>query len=214
MFIIIAGGGKVGFSLAKGLIAEGNEIALIEKDKNRYQILTEEFGESVIYGDASDAFVLKQAGANRCELLVAASGNDNDNLIICQMAKIVYLVPRTLARVTDPKNEPLFKMLGIDQTVNTTSIISTLIGHKLGTSFLSELLSFKNAEIVQFDIPEGSPILGKPLKDLGLPKDTLLIASIRNEEVFVLKGESILKPGDTLIALTSKKEEDSLRKLI
>lgn len=214
MFVIIAGGGKVGFSLSKGLIAEGNEIALIEKDKNRYQILAEEFGESVIYGDASDAFILKQAGANRCELLVATSDTDQDNLIICQMAKIVYMVPRTLARITDPKNETLFKMLGIDQTVNTTSIISALIGHKLGTSFLSELLSFKNAEIVQIDIPEGSPILGKPLKDLGLSKDTLLIASIRNEEVNVLKGDSILQPGDTLIALTSKKEEDSLRKLI
>lgn len=214
MFIIIAGGGKVGYNLAKGLIADGHEVALIEKDKNRYQVLAEEFGESVIYGDASDAFVLKQAGTNRCELLVAASGNDNDNLIICQMAKIVYLAPKTIARVNDPKNESLFTKLGIDQTVNTTNMISALIGHKLGATFLCQLLSFKNAEIIQIEIPEGSPIIGKPVKDLGLPKGTLLIASIRNEEVNVLKGGSMLQAGDTLIALTTRTDEDTLRKLI
>lgn len=108
MFIVIAGGGKVGYNLAKGLLAEGHEVAIIEKDKQRFAELADEFGESVVYGDASDAFILKQAGTNRCELLVAASGRDEDNLVICQMAKLVYMVPRTLARVNDPKNEDLF----------------------------------------------------------------------------------------------------------
>ena len=214
MFIIIAGGGKVGYNLAKGLIAEGHEVALIEKDKARHQELADEFGESVVYGDASDAFVLKQAGTNRCELLVAASGNDEDNLIICQMAKIVYMVPKTLARVNDPKNETLFTMLGIDLTVNTTNMISALIGHKVGTSFLTELLSFRNAEIVQIEVPEGSPVLGKTVKELELPKDSLLIAAIRNEQVQVLKGESMLQAGDTVIALTSRAGEEALRKII
>jgi trk system potassium uptake protein TrkA len=214
MFIIIAGGGRVGYNLAKGLIAEGNEIAIIEKDKQRYQTLTEELGESIIYGDASDAFTLKQAGANRCELIVATAGNDEDNLIICQMAKIVYMVPRTLARVNDPKNEPLFTKLGIDQIVNTTNIISALIGHKVGTGFLSELLSFHNAEIVQIEVPKASPVIGKAVKDLDIPKDTLLIASVRNEQVTILKGESTFQANDTIIALTTKAGEEILRKLI
>jgi trk system potassium uptake protein TrkA len=214
MFIIIAGAGRVGYNLAKGLLAEGHEIALVEKDKTRYQILADEFGESVIYGDASDAFTLKQTGANRSDLLVATAGNDEDNLIICQMAKIVYMVPRTLARVNDPKNEPIFTKLGIDQIVNTTNIISALIGHKVGAGFLSELLSFQNAEIVQIEVPENSPVIGKPVKDLALPKDTLLIASIRNEQVSVLKGDSTIQAKDTLIALTNKAGEETLRTLI
>lgn len=214
MFIILTGAGRVGYNLAKGLIAEGHEVALVEKDKKRYETLTDEFGESVIYGDASDAFTLKQTGANRCDLLVATAGNDEDNLIICQMAKIVYMVPRTIARVNDPKNEILFTKLGVDQIVNTTNMISALIGHKLGISFLSELLSFQNAEIVQIEVLEGSPIIGKPVKELELPKDTLLIASIRNEQVAVLKGDSTIQAGDSLVVLTNKPGEEALRKLI
>jgi trk system potassium uptake protein TrkA len=214
MFIIIAGSGKVGYNLAKGLLAEGHEVALIEKDKSRYQELSDEFGEGVIYGDASDAFILKLAGTNRCDLLVAASGRDEDNLIICQMAKIVYLAPRTLARINDPKNEPLFAQLGIDQTVNTTNMISALIGHKVGTSYLTELLSFKDAEIVQIEVPEGSPVLGRMVKELELPRDSLLIAAIRNDQVQVMRGDSQLQAGDTVIALTTKAGEEALRQLI
>lgn len=214
MFIIIAGAGRVGYNLAKGLLAEGHEVALVEKDKSRYQILVDEFGESVIYGDASDTYTLKQAGANRCDLLVATAGNDEDNLVICQMTKIIYMTPKTIARVNDPKNEVLFTKLGIDQTVNTTNMISALIGHKVGTGFLAELLSFQNAEIVQIEVPEGSEIIGKPIKDLILPKDTLLIASIRNEQVLVLKGDSTILANDSLIALTNKAGEEALRKLI
>ncbi|MEO0108086.1 MAG: TrkA C-terminal domain-containing protein, partial [candidate division WOR-3 bacterium] len=156
----------------------------------------------------------KQAGANRCDLLVAASGRDEDNLIICQMAKLVYMTPKTLARVNDPKNEALFSRLGVDQTVNTTNMISALIGHKVGTSFLTELVSFRNAEIVQIEVPEGSPVLGQPVKDLKLPQDTLLIAAIREDQVQILRGNSRLVAGDTVIALTNKSGEEELRKLI
>jgi trk system potassium uptake protein len=214
MFIIITGIGKVGYNLAKGLMAEGHEVALIEKDKLRYQELFDEFGENVIYGDASEAYTLKQAGANRCDLLVAASGQDENNLIICQLTKIVYMTPKTLARVNDPKNEPLFTKLGVDQTVNTTNMISALIGHKVGTSYLTELVSFKDAEIVQIEVPEGSPVLGRKIKDLELPRNSLLIAAIRDDKVEVLHGDSELKSGDTVIAMTNKPGEDTLRKLI
>jgi trk system potassium uptake protein len=214
MYIIIAGSGKVGYNLAKGLLAEGHEVALIEKDKARFQELADEFGENVILGDASDSFILKQTGTNRCELLVAASGRDEDNLVICQMAKTVFMVPKTLARVNDPKNDILFTTLGIDQTVNTTNMISALIGHKVGTSFLTELISFKNAEIVQIEVPEGSPVLGRAIRELSLPSNSLLIAAIRNDSVEILKGESQLMAGDTVIALTNKPGESELRKLI
>jgi trk system potassium uptake protein TrkA len=214
MYIIVAGCGKVGYSLVKGLLAEGHEVAIVEEDHLRYRQLSEEFGESVIYGDASDAYVLKLAGTNRCDLLVATSGRDEDNLIICQLAKLLYMAPRTLARVNDPKNDTLFGSMGIDQTVNTTNMIGALIGHKVGTSFLTELVSFRNAEIVQIEVPEGSPVLGRPVKDLVLPKDSLLIAAIRNDQVILLNGDAQLQPGDTVIALTNKPGEEELRKLI
>jgi trk system potassium uptake protein TrkA len=214
MYIIIAGSGKVGYNLARGLLAEGHEVALIENDKNRYAELVDEFAEALILGDASDAFTLKQAGTNRCDLLVACSGRDEDNLIICQMAKLLFMAPKTIARVNDPKNEPLFSKLGIDGTVNTTNMISALIGHKVGTSFLTEIVSFRNAEIVQIEVPEGSPVLGKAIKDLIMPKDSLLIAAIRNDIVEVLHGSSTLNAGDTVIAMTTKTGEDALRNLI
>lgn len=105
-------------------------------------------------------------------------------------------------------------MLGVDQTVNTTNMISALIGHKVGTSFLTELLSFRNAEIVQIEVPEGSPVLGRMVKDLALPKDSLLIAAIRGDQVLVLKGESTLQAGDTVIAFTSKSGEEALRTVV
>ena len=214
MYIIIAGCGKVGYNLAKGLLAEGHEVAIIEKDRTRYQELSDEFGESVIFGDASDSFVLKLAGTNRCDLLVAASGRDEDNLIVCQVAKLLYMAPRTLARVNDPKNDALFGSMGVDQTVNTTNMISALIGHKVGTSFLTELVSFRNAEIVQIEVPEGSPVLNRQVKELVLPSDSLLIAAIRDDQVKVLKGDSTLQSGDTVIALTNKSGEEELRRLI
>ncbi|MEO0107821.1 MAG: TrkA family potassium uptake protein, partial [candidate division WOR-3 bacterium] len=213
MYIIITGIGKVGYNLAKSLMLEGHEVALIEKDRQRFQELFDEFGENVIYGDASDSFTLQQAGTNRCDLLVACSGRDEDNLVICEVAKALYMVPRTLARVNDPKNEALFTKLGIDQTVNTTNMISALIGHKMGTSFLTELVSFHNAEIVQIEVPEGSPVSGSQVKELKLPRDTLLIAAIRSDQVLILRGESQLQPGDTVIALTTKTGEEELRSI-
>lgn len=214
MFIIIAGIGKVGYNLAKGLLAEGHEVALIERDKLRYQELAEELGDIVIPGDASEAHILQQAGTSRCDLLVATSGQDENNLIICQLAKLLFMAPRTISRVNDPKNEALFTRLGVDQTVNTTNMISALISHKVGAGYLTELLSFHDAEIVQIEVPAGSPVVGRSIKDLPLPGDTLLIAAIRDERVTVLHGASQLQEGDTVIALTTKAGEDTLRNLI
>jgi trk system potassium uptake protein TrkA len=216
MYIIVVGGGKVGYNLAKALLAEGHEVVLIERERARYQELSEELAEAVVQGDGAEVTVLRDLGANRADLVIAVTGEDEDNLVICQMAKIMFINPRTVARVNDPSNEELFTRLGVDMTVNTTNIISALIGHKLKAGVLIPLLTLRggNTEIVQAELSSRSPAARKMVKDLVLPKDSLLIAAIRKGEAVILRGDTVLEPEDTVIALTSRAAEEELRRLL
>ena len=213
MYIIIVGASQIGYNLAKSLIAEGHEVLLLEKERSKYNVLVKELGECIYHGDGCEVDTLKHVGASRAELLIAVTGRDEQNLVSCQLAKILFMVPRAVAEVNDPKNEELFKSLGVDLTVNTTTHISALIGHRLNIEVLMPLLTFKNLEIVQVEIFESSPVVHRSLKDLNLPSDTLLIAAIRNGEAVLLRGDSMLLPNDSVIALTSRQTEGELRKL-
>jgi trk system potassium uptake protein TrkA len=213
MYIIVVGASQIGYNLTKSLIDEGHEVLLLEKDRSKYNALVKELGECIYLGDGCEVDTLKHVGASRAEFLIAVTGRDEQNLVSCQLAKILFMVPRTLAEVNDPKNEELFKSLGVDLTVNTTTHISTLIGHRLSIEVLIPLLTFKNLEIVQADVYESSPIVNRPLKDLNLPSDTLLIAAIRKGEAVLLKGDSILLPNDSVIAMTNRQTEGELRKM-
>ncbi|MEW6685943.1 MAG: NAD-binding protein [Candidatus Edwardsbacteria bacterium] len=215
MYIIIIGGGKVGYNLTKLLLAEGHEVLLVEKDKVRFQELSAEFGEKVVYGDGAEVNLLKDAGANRADLVVAVTGEDEDNLVICQMAKLIFLKPRTVARINDPENEEIFANVGIDMTVNTTNLISALIGHKVHAGTLTPLLTLRggNVEIVQIEIESSSPAANRQVKDLTLPKDSLLISIIRHSEAIIPSGDSTILPGDTVIAVARKESEQNLRAL-
>ena len=213
MYIVIVGASKIGYNLTKSLTAEGHEVLLLEKDRAKYNVLVKELGESIFHGDGCEVDTLKHVGANRAELLIAVTGRDEQNLVSCQLAKLLFMVPRTLAEVNDPKNEELFKSLGVDLTINTTTHISALIGHRLNIEVLMPLLTFKNLEIVQAEIFEYSPAVNRPVRDLPLPPDTLLIAAIRNGEAVLLKGDSVLLANDSVIALTSRQTESELRKV-
>jgi trk system potassium uptake protein TrkA len=213
MYIIIVGASKVGYNLTRSLIAEGHEVLLLEKDRAKYNSLVRELGECLYHGDGCEVETLKHVGASRAELLIAVTGRDEQNLVSCQLAKLLFMVPRTLAEINDPKHEELFKNLGVDLTVNTTTHISTLIGHRLNIEVLMPLLTFKNLEIVQADVYESSPAVQRPVRDLNLPPDTLLIAAVRNGEAVLLKGDSVLLPNDSVIALTSRETEKELRKI-
>jgi trk system potassium uptake protein TrkA len=147
-------------------------------------------------------------------MLIAVTGLDQENLVACQLAKLIFMVPKTLALVNDPKNEELFKALGVDLVVNTTNLISALIGHKLNIHVLLPLLTFKNLEIVQTEITDSSPAVNKQVKDLGLPADSLLIAAIRDENAILLKGDSVILANDTIVALTTREKENELRKVL
>jgi trk system potassium uptake protein TrkA len=153
-------------------------------------------------------------GASRADMLIAVTGRDQENLVTCQLAKLLFVVPRTLAVVADPKNEDLFRNLGVDFTVNATSILSALVTHRLNVQILIPLLTFKNLEIVQAEISESSPAVNRQVKDLSLPANSLLIAAMRNGEAVLLKGDSVILPNDTIVALTAREQESELRKIL
>jgi len=214
MYIVIVGASKIGYNLTKALITEGNEVLLIERDRTKYDLLSKELGEAIYYGDGCEVATLKSVGASRANMLIAVTGLDQENLVSCQLAKLLFMVPKTLALVNTPKNEDLFVSLGVDLTVNTTNLISTMIGHKINVQMLTPLLTFKNLEIVQAEISESSSAVNRLVKDLGLPTNSLLIAAIRNGEAILLRGDSMIMPNDTIIALTTHEKESELRRIL
>lgn len=217
MYIIVVGGGKVGYNLAKLLLAEGHEVLLIEKDGNKAATLSREFGESLMEGNGSRVTVLREGGANRADVLVAVTGTDEDNLVICQVAKTVFKCPRTIARVNDPRNESLFSALGIDATVSSTRLIDSLIEEQVkAEDMIIPLVTLRsgNVEIIEMDLSRSSWIMGKKIKDVRLPEGAIFISIIRGDEVVIPKGETELIPGDKVIALVRKEVEQQLREML
>lgn len=215
MYVVVVGGGQVGHSLAKLLLSEGHEVVLVEKDPARYAKLSEDLGESVILGDGAELETLMDMGANRADVLVAATGADQDNLVICQMAKILYYIPKTIARVNDSRNEEMFQTLGVDATVSSTRIIGSLIEEKIDSGMAIPLLALKggDVEIFQTQLPTDSPILDKKISKLKLPPDCNIIAILRNNDIIVPRGDTIFQSGDTVIALTKKEGKAAFRKM-
>ncbi len=215
MYVVVVGGGQVGHSLAKLLISEGHEVVLVEKDPSRYAKLSEDLGESVILGDGAELETLMDMGANRADVLVAATGADQDNLVICQMAKILYYIPKTIARVNDSRNEEMFQTLGVDATVSSTRIIGSLIEEKIDSGMAIPLLALKggDVEIFQTQLGTDSPILDKKISKLKLPPDCNIIAILRNNDIIVPRGDSTFHSGDTVIALTKKDGKEAFRKM-
>src|SRR5438132_3695590 len=161
MYIIIGGGGDVGYYLTKSLLGQGHEVLLLEKGNTRYQALSEELGQSVVRGDACEARTMEEVGANRADVVISVTGEDEDNLVICQMAKKRFNVARTIARLNNPKHEQLFQKLGIDVTVSPTKAILSLIESELpGTHFIN-VVTLKRAglEVVEMTLPPTSPVV-------------------------------------------------------
>lgn len=214
MYVIVVGAGKVGYYLSKRLINEDHEVLLMEKDRRRAALLAEELGDIIMQGDGCEVRVMAEAGFGRADVIVAVTGDDEDNLVICQMAKRQFNVPRTLARVNNPVNEDLFQKLGIDTTVSSTAIIFSLIDQQIepGQVIPLGLLKKGNIEVVAISVSERSPILGKSVKDLDLPAKTLIISVIRGENALLPQPETRIEAGDSVVALASAETEPLLRK--
>lgn len=213
MYIIIVGGGNIGYYLAKQLCAAKHEVLLLEKERTRYRILAEELGEVIMQGDGCQADQQLEAGFGRADAVVATTGSDDDNLVVCQMAKMEFNVPRTISRVNDPRNEKLFHQLGIDATVSSTKIIYNLIEQEVGGGEMIPLAALNrgNIEIVEIEIGTKSPVLNRQVKDLNLPPDALIISIIRDEHAVLPSGDTVLQLHDSVIALVNADREPELR---
>ena len=217
MYIIIVGAGKVGYHLGSLLMAEGHEVMLIEKDRSKANLLSLEFHDAIMEGDGSMVEVLKEAGANRADVVVATTGNDEDNLVVCQVTKMMFLRPRTIARVNNPMNEELFEGLGVDASVSATKIINAMIQEQVKAGdMMIPLLTLKagDVEIVEVELSRSSHIVKKKIKDLSMPPASIFIAVIRGEEIIIPHGETEFQPEDKVLALVKRTSEQALRRML
>jgi trk system potassium uptake protein len=217
MYVLIAGGGKVGANLTRTLQRLGHEVTLIEQRRDRYEALEEEFQHQIQLGDATELFVLEQAGVKRPpDLVVAATGDDEDNIVICQLARDKYTVPKVIARVNDPRNQAHFDLLGISPTVSPTSNILALVEHEVPEHELIHLLELRkeNLEIVEVQIDKDSPSAGKEIEQLGLPEGAQLISVMRNGQAQIATGSTRLEAGDQVLAILQPGKEDELRRVL
>jgi trk system potassium uptake protein TrkA len=214
MYIVIIGGGRVGYYLTKSLLDEGHEVVVIEKDAVICNIINEELGGICIRGDGCEATMLAEAGTERADMLIAVTGDDEDNLISCQVAKHKFNVPRTISRIRNPKNEALFKKMGIDITISSTNVILESIAEVVPTHPLTHLMTVhdQGLEIVEIKIPLDAPTTGKPIKQLGLPKGcTLILDIVKDRNPFVPNQETLIEGGEQIIAVTPPEAEETLR---
>ncbi len=216
MYILIVGGGKVGSNLTSTLMKMGHEVTLIESNRQRYQLLEEHFEHVVRLGDATELFVLERSGVERADLVVAVTGDDEDNIIVCQVAKDKYGVPKVIARVNDPRNQQHFDMVGITLTVSATATILALIEHELPQHELVTLIDLRreNLEIVEFAIDDQSPAAGRKVRDLNLPSRSRLISVSREGKAEIAIGETELAPGDLVMAILEPGVEDELKSVL
>ena len=201
MYVVIAGAGKVGWNLARELIAKGHEVTVIESERSRYLTVEQELEHAIQYGDATELWVLERAGINRADLTIAVTGDDEDNLLICQIAKEKYLCARIIARVNNPRNRPYFELLGIQPVVSATDLILRLIEHEVPSYGLVHLLDLRDEqlEIIEVEVGYGAPAAGRKVAEVELPEGSLIISVLRNGKGFVPKHDTVIDAGDEVL---------------
>jgi trk system potassium uptake protein len=217
MYIVIAGGGKVGANLTKSVLDLGHEVTLVEQRRERFERLEDEFEHHVQLGDATELFTLERAGIARPpDLVVAVTGDDEDNMIICQIARERYGVEKVIARVNDPRNQAHFDLLGISPTISATSIILAMIEHEVPEHGLIHLLELRkeNLEIVEVQLGADSPCIGKEISRIQLPSGSRLITVMREGQAQMADGETQLRAGDQVLAVLEPGKEEELRRVL
>jgi trk system potassium uptake protein TrkA len=213
MFILIAGGGKIGLHLIRTLLGKGHEVALIERDQRVCAMVVDEFQEVVVLaGDATNPELLQRADIARADVVVAVAGRDQDNYVLCRMAKHMYGVKRTLARVNDPRNADLFKLAGVDFIISVTAMVTRAIEYEIVPHDIATLFTWHGRmAMVEVLIPPTSPVVGVPIRKLDFPEGAILAAIWRDGEAMIPQGDTILKPGDEIFAMTLQGREEQLR---
>jgi trk system potassium uptake protein TrkA len=217
MFVVVVGAGKVGLNVARSLAQLGHEFMLIEQRRSRYDLLFEEIEEGLLFGDGTEMWVLEEAGIRRADLVVAVTGDDEDNVIIAQLAKHVYGVSKVVARINNPANSRTFDLLDVDATVSASSMVISMIEHELPHHQFVPLLSLRreNVELVEIEINDESPAAHLAIADLRLPEGVLLATILRGDAAIVARGSETLLPGDQVLCLLPPgKEKDLIRALL
>lgn len=216
MFILIIGGGKVGYYLAKTLLLAGHEAVIIEVSSERCDLIAKELDLLVINGDGTDIEILEEANIGNAGYVVAVTGKDEENLVVCQLAKKYFQVPRTIARVNNPKNQAIFKKLGVDATVSSTGAIARLIENQLALDDLKRLPLFdeEGVELIETELKANSPVVTYKVKEIALPEECVLMAVYRNGSIVFPRGDTVLLTGDRIFALAKKKAEEKLKALL
>jgi trk system potassium uptake protein TrkA len=201
MYVLVAGAGKVGWNLARELIAKGHEVTLVEHNRRRYLIVEQELEHAVQYGDATELWILERAGIQRADMVIAVTGDDEDNMLICQVAKEKYLVDRIIARVNNPRNLQHFKLLDILPAVSATDLILRLIEHEVPKYGLVHLLDLEEEqlEIIEMEVADDAPAAGRKVIDIDLPDGSLIISVLREGGGIVPKGDTIIEAGDEVL---------------
>jgi trk/ktr system potassium uptake protein len=212
VYVIIAGGGKVGWNLARELIAKDHEVTLVEGDRGRYLTVEQELEHAIQYGDATELWVLERAGIQRADLVIAVTGDDEDNLLICQIAKDKYLCDRIIARVNNPRNRQYFELLGIQPVVSATDLILRLIEHEVPSYGLVHLLDLRDEdlEIIEIEVSPGAPAAGKEVQEVDLPDGVLIISVLRNGRGFVPKADTVIEADDEVLLVLDPGLEDRI----
>ncbi len=215
-YVIIVGGGKVGYYLGRTLLDEGHEATIIEADPKTFALVSGQLDCPVIHGDGSTHAVLEKAGADRCDVFVSVTNHDSDNLIACEVAKREFGVSKTIARVKNPKNERIMQQLGVDVTVSSTALISSLIESELPIHKIRTLLSLRagHLEIMEYVLDDQSPVIGQQIKEVPMPSNCNIVTIIRRGNPLVPRGDTIFENSDIVLALTELTTEPRLRKLL
>jgi trk system potassium uptake protein TrkA len=213
MYIVVVGGGKVGFYLTRELLEQGHEVLLVERNPDKVDRYTEVLGNVAVLGDGCEVAILSEAGAARADVIVSVTGDDEDNLVSCQIAKTHFNVPRTIARINNPKNEHIFHLLGIDVVVSATTVLMSMIEHEMPRRALLHLLAIQHmgVEIVEAVLLAEAPGVGKSIDELNLPSDSSIAAVIRGGQFLIPSGQLVLQDRDEIIALCKPERELELR---
>ena len=216
MYILVIGGGKIGYHLVRSLTAEGHEVAVIEKDVRVCEAIADRFDVLVLNGDGTSTSLMREAGINRADVVVAVAGRDQDNLVACQVAKHLHGVKRTIARVNDPRNDELFRLLGVDAMISVTALVSTLIDQEISLQEMVHAMTLHHGGMVMVEasLSPTSKLVGRQVSQIALPPQSILVSILRGTQVIIPRGDTILEPKDDVVAFTVDEQAGALREVL